>query len=326
MVDTHDFHCNSKLSEQQAAATSTSTRQGGWQLDNRENSKQLKSLQNTVSNSRQINSLLQLQKAVDSKAYGTFSVIQRVNEELAAAAESLNGKFNWTLPGGLLEYKTILDDWPHYRGVLLENTSPAKLDLVGDLCVEITTLLNQQPEGFAVSVKDNLDLIKANLSVTLSNDGGEEMMKLTDDFSLWLSTGWEPAHMNCWEAVIYAAARAGIVSRGQMLDYIRTSFIQNRYQTSSEQLFRKFLLGRSREDLIEADWEEDIPDNQDPTTAGRGDILCFWEGTDISHVAIHTGDNECMSLWAGDTLHFTKTAVSGLLAKYDHPHLEIIRT
>jgi hypothetical protein len=239
---------------------------------------------------------------------------------LATVARELEGKFMWTLPGGMLEYKTLFVNWNDYYSLLREHISKKDRGTFAGLSRRLEELdVEAGDEALPSTVTGILDRIRSLIAGSGENDGA---ITLGDQFKPWLETGAEPDHLNCWEATLFACEKAGKLSRSIMLAYYNQ--LQNK---SSENVFRKFVLNRSIEGILESDEGEDvIPSPMPIKNAESGNILCFWQGQDIHHVAIYLSDGNCMSIWVEDTINFSVTPVNNLLKKYGKSlHLEIVK-
>ncbi len=239
--------------------------------------------------------------------------------DLAEVALSLQGKFIWTSPGGMLEYTTLFKHWASYKAVLRKRIPQARheqFDGLSDDLEEIDTTSDEETIAKASgAIFDSIGKLFGNAGDT----GG--FITLGDQFEPWLRTGKEPQHLNCWEATLYACDKVGKLSRATMYAYYKDS-----KGKSSEHVFRKFVLNRSMEMILDSDSDEVIPDHQPVENAVSGDILCFWEESAIHHVAIYLGAGQCMSIWVEDTMNFSTTSFSKLAANYGEDlHLEIVK-
>ncbi|HEX3529126.1 MAG TPA: hypothetical protein VH988_18875 [Thermoanaerobaculia bacterium] len=235
--------------------------------------------------------------------------------DLVRAAEQLSGDFVWTSPGGTLFYDTLFKHWGQYAPWLrsrVKRKNRAQFDL---LSTKIANLDREADEGaYAPLLKG----VRALLEGLEENEVGDEsFLDLGDQFKSWLDEGVKPTHLNCWEAVIFACVEAGKLDRGEIRDYVEEAT-----NKSSEAVFRKFILGRSMEVVIENG--EEIPEHSPIENAEAGAILCFWKDDSIDHVAIYLGNGRCKSIWVEDTMRFATTTYARLAALYDEVHLEII--
>jgi hypothetical protein len=124
----------------------------------------------------------------------------------------------------------------------------------------------------------------------------------SNDFQefLWKGKAMDSdSRINCWEAVIFAAMEAGVLSGDSVLE----SFKPNRECAAEYNLqIKDWMLG-------------DNPRSYNsPKDAKPGDIILFY-GT--AHVAVSLGGDRVMSLWSGPNgdWSFQETTISALDAK-----------
>lgn len=124
---------------------------------------------------------------------------------------------------------------------------------------------------------------------------GHMLVQKRNDFATWIrGEGPEPGPdgaMNCWEVLMYAAYRAGLVSKGWLVELHEQAASQGRREKSADAYSRTLRAGLGPCDL------PTLPDSVSPPA---GWLVFF---NDLSHVAVSLGTRdplgkrEVLSLW-----------------------------